>query len=303
MNINIDTVNKILSKNSQLNCEFVPYGKVYLSTTENIKGIMSKIDLQGKSVLSVAGSGDQALNAYFNGAKEVTLFDINPLAMAQSELKITAAKKLTYEEFCEFFIPGLGNVLCPLTFSKLSNYLREDVANYYDYLFSNYKPSEIFVKTAYRFLPSIDKLESLNSYMKKDNFKKLPKILEDKEIKYLESSLLDLPTKLEDKYDAILLSNISDSLEDIWNINTLKSYKRFIHILSDNLNKNGTIQCGYIYPSYNQQRRKPLFANTTERQKIFNDKEFREWKVETYVPNSGLDDTIIIYEKKKRKVA
>lgn len=303
MQIDINIIKNILSTNSELSGEFLRYGKVYLTTTENIKGIMTNIDLQNKNILSVAGSGDQALNAYFNGAKKITLFDINPLAMAQVELKITAARKLSYEEFCEFFIPGLGNILCPITFSKISKFLREDVANYYDYLYNNYTPSEIFYKTNQNFYPSVAQLENLNNYMKKDNFEKLPEILEDKEINYIESSLLDLPKNLDDTYDAILLSNISDSLEDIWNTDTLKCYKRFIHILSKKVNKGGVIQCGYIYSNYNRQKRKPLFANTYERQRIFNDKEFIERKIETYVPNSGLDDTIIIYEKKKRKVS
>ncbi len=303
MHINIEIVKRILDSHLELSEEFSKYGKIYLSTTENIKGIMAKLDLQDKKVLSVAGSGDQALNAYFNGAKEVTLFDINPLAMAQSELKIIAAKKLSYKEFCEFFIPGVGKALNPETFNKLSRYLREDIANYYDYLFSNFTTTEIFVKTAYRFLPSLEKLESLNDYMCEDNYKRLQEILEGKEINYLESSLLDLPYNLNDTYDTVLLSNISDSLEDIWNINTLKCYKRYIHILSKKLNKGGQIQCGYIYSNYNKQKRKPLFANSIERQKVFSDKEFSEYKIDTYVPKSGLDDTIIIYEKKKRKVA
>lgn len=303
MHIDIETVKKILDTNEKLSRDFEEYGKIYLSTTENIKGIMYKIDLQGKNVLSVAGSGDQALNAYFNGAKQVTLFDVNPLAMAQAELKFTAAKKLSYEEFCEFFIPGVGNVLNSKTFLKLSNYLKDDVADYYDYLFSNYTSSEILDKTVFHIFSSVDNLENLNDYMKKENFEKLPIILEGKEINYLESSLLDLPKNLKDMYDAMLLSNISDSIQDMWDTNTLKSYKRFIHVLSKNLNKGGSIQCAYIYSNYNRQRKKSLFINTEERQKIFKEPEFKEWKIQTYYQNSGLDDTIIVYKKKKRKVA
>lgn len=303
MKIDIDIVKTILDENLSLSDDFSKYGRIYLSTTENIKGIMNNLDLSNKSVLSVAGSGDQALNAYFNGASQVTLFDINPLAYAQSELKITAAKKLSYPEFCEFFSPTLGNILSPITFSKLSKYLKDDVASYYDFLYSNYSPSEIFSKIAYCFSTNIDKLERMNSYMKKDNFEKLSRILEDKNINYIESSLIDLPKSLDDKYDIILLSNISDSIEDIWNINTLKCYKRFIHILSKNLNKNGVIQSGYIYSKYSNKKKKPLMANAIERQRVFEESEFKEYKVETFVTNSGLDDTILIYEKKKRKVA
>lgn len=303
MYIDLQVVKKILETNKILSGEFEKYGKVYLTTTENISGIMSKINLKNQNVLSVAGSGDQALNAYLNGAKSVTLFDINPLAYAQVELKLTAARILSYEEFCEFFIPNLGNLLNKKTFSKLSNYLKDDVASYYDYLFSNFTPSEIFVKTIQCFYPDFYKLQNMNDYMKKDNFQKLPKVLEGKEITYIESNLIDLPNKLEDKYDTILLSNISDSLEKIWDVDTLKSYKRFIHVLSKSLNKYGTIQCGYVYSNYNKQIRKPIFSNANERHKIFTNNEFDEWKVETCVPTSALDDTVVTYQKKKRKVA
>ncbi len=303
MNIDIEEIKAILDIYGILIPEFVKYGEIYLNTTENISGIMSKINLKDKSVLSVAGSGDQALNAYLNGAKSVTLFDINPLAFAQTELKLAGARRLSFEEFCEYFIPGCGNLLNCHTFLKLSDFLKEDAAIYYDYLYSKYTPSEIFDKTFRPFQTGITKLETMNDYLNKDNFKKLPIILEDKEIKYIETNLLDLPDKLEEMFDAILLSNISDSIEKIWDTNTLKNYKRFIHVLSKNLNKGGFIQCGYVYSSYKSQARNPLFANKVERQKVFTNDEFKEWGVETFVRFSAFDDTVIAYEKKRRKVA
>lgn len=302
MDINLEIIKEILKRKSHLSDRFEKYGKIYLNTTENISGILSGIDVNSKNVLSVAGSGDQALNAFYNGAKSVTLFDINPLAFAQSELKFTAAKKLSYKEFCGFFIPDTGKTLDPKTFNKLSNYLNEDVASYYDYLFSNFSPAEIFIKTVQPFIPRINKLEHVNDYMGEDNFKKMASILEDKEIKYVESNIWELPTKLESMFDTILLSNISDSIEVIWNINTLKHYKRFIHILSGYLNKGGVIQCGYIYTNYENKERLPIFANNNERRKVFTEDEFRERKIESYEFYSSTD-TVVTFEKKRRKAA
>ena len=130
MKIDIETVKAILEIYGILSPEFEKYGKVYLNTTENINGILSKINVKDKNILSVAGSGDQALNAYLHGAKSVTLFDINPLAFANTELKLTAARKLSFESFSEFFIPGCGNLLDHHIFNKFSNALKEDVAQY-----------------------------------------------------------------------------------------------------------------------------------------------------------------------------
>ena len=62
-----------------LNSDFKGYSRIYRLTTENISGFLNKYDLKDKKILTVAGSGDQRLNCYSLGAKEVTCFDVNPL--------------------------------------------------------------------------------------------------------------------------------------------------------------------------------------------------------------------------------
>lgn len=303
MSINMDTIKSALEHHGELESTFGEYSKVYLNTTENIRGIMSNMNLLDKDVLSVAGSGDQTLNAYLNGAKSVSVFDINPLSFAITDLKITGARKLKREEFCNYFMPILGEFLKYDTFNKLSNYVNEDTAIYFDYLYSNYTTREIYNKTMYHFTTDITKLHDINDYLQGDNYEKLQRILEEKKIKFIKSSLTELPEKLDDKYDAILLSNISDSIEDIWDINTLKCFKRFIHVLSKKLNKEGIIQCAYIYSKYTSQVRTPIIANVLERQKIFTEDEFKEVGVNTFVNTSPYDDKVIYFEKKRRKVS
>lgn len=63
MEINLDIIDHILNNNYELSRDFEKYGKIYLNTTENIAGILEGLDIKGKKVLSVAGSGDQMLNA------------------------------------------------------------------------------------------------------------------------------------------------------------------------------------------------------------------------------------------------
>lgn len=53
------------------------YQEVYPFTTENIQGYMHELDLEGKDVLTVGSSLDQAYNALALGARTVRVLDIN----------------------------------------------------------------------------------------------------------------------------------------------------------------------------------------------------------------------------------
>lgn len=302
MNINIDIIKAIFESSYELYDDFQKYGKIYLNTTENIKGILDGMNLKDKKVLAVAGSGDQALNAYFLGAESVTLFDINPLALAQAELKIKAAQKLNYKEFCNFFLPGNGGILYNETYKKLSNSLSDEANSFYEYLYSNYNGLEIFFKIAHAFYPTISTLERVNNYMGEDNFKELKEKLEGKKIKFIETGLDELPNSLNDLYDIMLLSNINDSINKIWDVNALKCYKRFIHVLSKNLSKEGIIQCGYIYNNYKGHENVNDFINDEERRKVFTLDEFKEKDITSYQFHSSFDK-VITFEKKRRKAS
>lgn len=302
MKINTRFVEGILNNNGELFDDFQRYGKIYLSATENVSKIFDGIDLTGKKVLSVAGSGDQALNAIYNNAEEVTLFDINPLAFAQSELKLAAAKALEYPEFLEYFTYGNGNVLNTKSYDKIAPYLDKDIASYYEFLYSNYSTLEIFKKTVFPFYVTPSKLERINNYMGEENYSLLKEKVKDKKFKYIETDLLGLNEVLEKTYYAILLSNISDSLEYIFDGNVLKSYKRFIHTLSKHLDKDGFIQCGYVYNSYKGHTVQPIFASDDARRKVFTPDEFNEKDIESYQFYSS-KDKIITFQKKRRKVS
>mgnify|MGYP001118557352 CR=1 FL=1 len=221
MEINLDIIDHILNNNYELSRDFEKYGKIYLNTTENIAGILEGLDIKGKKVLSVAGSGDQVLNAFYHGAEEVSIFDINPLAAAQAELKLVAAQKLDYNEFYHFFTPVTNSVLDVDTFNKLSKYLTDECANFFEYLYSNYDSILIFNKVFHKFFPTKCILERINSYMGEENFKQLKEKIDGKKIDYIESGLVELIIKLKDLYDIILLSNISDSVDEIWTIDSL----------------------------------------------------------------------------------
>ena len=75
------------------------FNSIYPFTSENIAGYMKDLDLTGKKVITVTGSTDHILNAILQGATEITTFDINPLTKPYMDLKISALKNLSYEDF------------------------------------------------------------------------------------------------------------------------------------------------------------------------------------------------------------
>lgn len=299
MSINLEMIKRILEENGELSDHFGKYSKVYLSATENVRGILESHNLSGKKILSVAGSGDQALNAFFKDADGVTLFDVNPLAFAQAKLKFAAAQALDYKEFSSYFSYDCFDILNYHTYKKIEPYLDDEVAAYYEFLYSKYIGSEIFSKTVFPFYPTVNKLERINNYMSSENYPILKEKIQGKRLLCIETEVTKLPEMLDEKYNAILLSNLSDSLDTIYDVNALKCYKRFIHILSKHLERDGFIQCGYIYNNYKRHTVNPIFANDDSRRKIFTSDEFREKDVESYQFYSS-KDKVVTYEKRRK---
>lgn len=90
--------------------EFVLSGRsvdrLYISSSDDLESL-TRIDTHGKTVLTVAGSGDFPLIFSQGGAKEVVVTDISWLALLWSELKIASllsTPRTCYREL--FSIPG-----------------------------------------------------------------------------------------------------------------------------------------------------------------------------------------------------
>lgn len=306
MEINVDEIIKMAHKNHGLSNDFERFCRMYIMTTENIREFLTQYDLKNKSVLCVAGSGDQMLNAYALGAKNVTLFDLNPLAYAQAKLKKAAATTLTYEEFELFFSPEHRHTLFnPYLFDKLSECLDDNTKDLFKTIFTKHPGMDAFMNFYFKFYAKFQKQKDLNYYLyDEENYQKLQSVIESKTIDYIETPVTELKSNInDDLFDYILLSNISDSIEKIYDGDALKKFKRLIHSLSKNLTKEGLIQVGYIYSLYcSSNDVVPIFADDDERKKIFTPNEFKEMRVTSYRFYSD-KDTIITFEKKKRKVA
>ena len=129
------------------------FSKIYSFTTENISGYIDYFDFNNKSLLTIGSSGDQVLNAFYNGARDITLFDINEYAKFYVYLKIAAIMSLSYKEFKAFFFrqgvtPFIRNqhMFSPDLYNKIKDNLRlldYESFLFFDELFTLYEPTDI----------------------------------------------------------------------------------------------------------------------------------------------------------------
>lgn len=89
----------------------VEYDKIYHASNEDLNMLFSNFSVEGKDVLTVCGSGDQAFYSCLGAAKDVDIFDIN---------------KLTYYYFLlrKWSIEYLGEYYPPKDISKNRTWLK-----------------------------------------------------------------------------------------------------------------------------------------------------------------------------------
>lgn len=294
----LEQVKEYLKSMGHLSSDFGKFNKMYSMTTENIYGFLKNYNLKDKKILSVAGSGDQRLNAYLMGAKDVTCFDVNPLTSLQLKLKDEAIKKINFEKFIKFFgiyshrYSGYYETLDKRIFDEFKHLLDENTYNLFKFLIEenqNISSRDIY----FRFENNLEVLQKMNNYLNPDDYFALGEILKHKSIDFLNCNLSNLSKSLAgEKYDMILLSNISDYMFD------LKSFRKIIDMLIDNLNMYGIIQFGYIYSKYGKYQDVGNFKDDHERQKYFPTNLFYTTMVDSYHGNN-LQDKVITYQKLK----
>ena len=244
---NLKKVKEVLNK---LSLDSDLYMKIYPFATENVSGYIDLFDLKNKSLLTVGSSGDQILNSYYNGARDITLLDINPFAKYYINLKIAGIISLTYQEFQEFFFRWVGEYFNwdrfnIGLFSKLKNnlkYIDYDAYCFFNYIFSKYKREKIS-----DYLMNDDETNSkvitgINNYLQsEENFNKLKKILKDISFKFINGDIFTYQSNI--KYDNIFLSNLCS----IPNINLYIFRDLLIKLRDNNLNIAGSILIAYLW--------------------------------------------------------
>ena len=221
---------------------------IYSFSTENVKGYIDYFDLKNKSLLTVGSSGDQIINAYNKGCRDLTLIDINPFAKFYINLKIAGISSLSYQEFQIFFFRNIGlyknNSRYNLElFNKLGNTLISiDYDSYYFFesIFNKYPVDRISNYLMNDDEESYKVIKNINNYLQnEESYNKTKKILGDIYFNYINENIFTF--KSNQKYDNIFLSNLCSKI-------SLFELKELIENLkNNNLNKNGSMLFAYIW--------------------------------------------------------
>lgn len=187
------------------------FDKVYPFTTEAINSYFPLLDLENKKLLTLGSSMDQVFNAILLGAKEITVYDINPYILDFYKIKKNA---LTSVDRNHFF---------------------HNVEATYDIPFTR----DCYDK---------DTVYGINNYLNSDNnYNELINKLDDVSVDIINGDIYNIDLNANKKYDRVVLSNVLDYAY----IYKDKSRKHLIAELMYNLDKNlesdAIVQLLYLY--------------------------------------------------------
>lgn len=219
------------------------FNSIYPFTSENIAGYMKSLDLTGKKVITVTGSADHILNAILCGATEITTFDINPLTKPYMDLKISALKNLSYEDFIKLL---LFESNMNLDYSViLSLDMPNESKNFWLEQLSKFNNNGIELRNSSLFNTKYFNPNSKlwqNLYLEKSKYNLLKQQIKDANITFINSSLKDL--RVDGHFDYMFLSNISDYLSLMYSSEALKKYR---DLLIEFQEKIDIIYFAYLY--------------------------------------------------------
>ncbi|QQG38943.1 MAG: DUF3419 family protein [Candidatus Woesearchaeota archaeon] len=288
------------------------YTPMYVYGTEMISDYYKKIGIKNKIVLTIAGSGDQVINAYFFGAKKVIGFDLNRLAYYFNNLKFQAIRKLTYKEFLRFFGTGMKNPNLDYNlYKKVSDGLDKNTRSFFDALYKkfDYKgrtlgKSEFFHKREY----VIINIKRINIYLKNEkNYLKTQNIIKKNRLCFITSNITNISQKLKEKIDIMNLSNVPNFVTALYKKHNIKNPLEYFHNkillnLRKKLNNRGVIFFyGYSKKDFpNRFAEKPAEIQIPDGLKKLREKrtfKISEFKVKGI--NKGFDKVIILKRGKK----
>ncbi len=219
------------------------FNSIYPFTSENIAGYMKDLDLTSKKVITVTGSTDHILNAILQGATEITTFDINPLTKPYMDLKISALKNLSYEDFIRLLLFESNMNLDYSIISSLD--MSDESKMFWLEQLSKYNNSGIELRNSSLFNTKYFNPNSKlwqNLYLEKNKYNLLKQQLKDTNITFINTSIKDL--KVDEHFDYMFLSNISDYLSLMYDSDTLKQYR---DLLIEFQKKIDIIYFAYLY--------------------------------------------------------
>lgn len=194
---------------------------MYIYATEMVGDYYRKLHMKGKKVLTICGSGDQVLNAYYLGAKEVVGFDLNKNSKFILNLKIAVIKNLEYSQFLDFFgKKSFEGSFDYKTYQKIEKSLDKETKRFFEILYKKYnyigkkfKQSNHFRQ---RFHLGNRLCSDINIYLNnKKNYNKLKKLLPKTNFLFVRSDVTEIwknKKLINKKFDIINLSNVLNYL-------------------------------------------------------------------------------------------
>ena len=89
--------------------KFATYSHAYVTSNENLPMIMSEMRPCNKTVLTVAGSGDQPMFFMLYGASLVDTFDLSYCAKVMMDIKTAAIQSGNRAEYVDFLTKMLNS--------------------------------------------------------------------------------------------------------------------------------------------------------------------------------------------------
>ena len=268
------------------------FNSIYPFTSENIAGYMKELDLTDKKVITVTGSTDHILNAVLQGATEITTFDINPLTKPYMNLKISAVKNLSYEDFIKFLLLESD---MNLDYSIISNLDMSDESKmFWLEQLSKFNNNGIELRNSSLFNTKYFNPNSKvwqNLYLEKNKYNLLKQQLKNVNISFINISLKDF--KIDEHFDYMFLSNISDYLSLMYNSDALRKYRDLLYEFQKRID---TIYFAYLYDIGNSNPRTEI-DNLNKLREIFSN--FRQVEFKSALEGSSQDkkDGVLILKR------
>ena len=195
---------------------FHDHSVIYKSSNEKLSNI-NKYFKNKNNILTVISSSDQIINSILEGIVNIDAFDISTFPKYFLFLKLAAIKKLSKEEYIDFFFetPTTKEI-----YDDLYDVIRQDLSKenkeFWDSLFDYFDWYDIYNSTLFssEFMNKKTIIEE-NVYLKEENYNKLKSMIDSVNINTYTGNILNLNNLYSKEYDIIYLSNIINYVDKI----------------------------------------------------------------------------------------
>ncbi len=288
----LELAREILKKRASIFSRLT-FQKLYPFTTENIAGYIDCFDLEDKSLLTVGSSTDQVFNAGLKGCREITVLDLCPFTEDYYYLKKAAQSKLTPEQFLSFL--GYQGNMNEFFYRVLDAIEEEDSFTFWKKLQEEH-PYQLRDRLFIKDEEQAHIVRKLNPYLlNKANYYETRERMKEVKPNFVIGNIED--EKLGRSFDNIFLSNVFKREAE-------ESVRKASNNMVAHLNEEGKILLYYLYDllgtsadSENYRFLEPHRRKLRQLPRNISIELFEG--ISNLEENSGMEDGIVVYQKKK----